>query len=299
MRPFILLLTVAVLATGVACDTASMVTTLPSGAAFDAPDGIDPRSPNIERNTRLIDFDDIRTVRLEVPVGRISVTQAPGDARATMQVTEIITREGLPVEALTDLLNNTGLTAERAFVDQQRLDIDARIAPELDETEVLFDVRLTIPVNANIEVLVNNGPVSVSDLTGNVEIRTDNGEIDITSVKGNIIAQTSSRPIVIADVNGDVLAETTDADIDLQLTPGLDGRISAETTTGAIFLMVPRTTSASVMLTSDQGSVAADLNGFDVTNISTRAGFLQGNLNGGGGAIEARSLAGEISFLGM
>ena len=299
MRAFSSLLIIGLFVAQAACDTASMVSALPSEAAFEAPDGIDPRSPNVERTTRLIDFDNIRTVRLELPVGRVSVTQAPGDARATMQVTEIITREGLPVEALTDLLNKTGLTAERAFVDQQRLDIDARIASELDETEVLFDVRLTIPVNANIEVLVNNGPVGVSDLTGNVEVRTDNGEVDITSVNGNIIAQTSSRSITIADVTGDVLAETTDADIDLQLTPGANGRISAETTTGAIFLMVPKTTSASVMLISDEGSVAADLNGFDVTNISTRAGFLQGNLNGGGGAIEARSVAGEISFLGM
>lgn len=282
-----------------ACDSASMMSTLPGEAAFSAPDGIDPRNPNVERTTRLIDFDDIRTVRLELPTGRVSVTQAAGESRATMQVTEIITRAGLPVETLTDLLNNTGLIAERAFVDQQRLDVDARIAPELTDADVLFDVQLTIPVNANVEVIVNNGPVSISDLTGNVEIRTGNGEVDVTSVQGNIIARTSGRPVTIVDVTGDVLAETTDADIDLQLFPGVNGRISAETTTGAIFLMVPKNTSASVMLISDEGSVSADLNGFDVTNISTRAGFLQGNLNGGGGAIEARSLAGEISFLGM
>src|SRR5690606_37656430 len=135
-------------------------------------------------------FTDVRLVRLELPVGRVSITQSAGTA-ATLRVAEIITREGLPVERLTELLNQTHVAAGRAFVDQSRLDVTATLAPELNETEILFDVRLVLPAAANIEVIVNSGPVEVSELTGNLEIRTDNGAVDIINVAGDVTASTT------------------------------------------------------------------------------------------------------------
>lgn len=269
-----------------------------TGDNLNAPDGIDPKQPNIERSTHSIDFTDVRLVRLELPVGRVSITQSAGTA-ATLRVAEIITREGLPVERLTELLNQTHVAAGRAFVDQSRLDVTATLAPELNETEILFDVRLVLPAAANIEVIVNSGPVEVSELTGNLEIRTDNGAVDIINVAGDVTASTTGRPITVMDVVGNVSATTSNADIDLRLMPGANGRISAATTAGKIRLMVPKTTAARVLLTADNGAVTANLNGFAVTDISTSAGFLEGTLNGGGGAIELTSLGGEIIFLGM
>ncbi|MCB9851552.1 MAG: DUF4097 family beta strand repeat protein [Phycisphaerales bacterium] len=287
-----------VVVTIVGCDT-GMPASLPAGTNLSAPDGIDPQNPNIERSTKIVDFTKVRSIRLELPVGRVSVTQSDGQTTATLRVAEIITREGFNVEQLTDLLNQTRVTAERAFVDDERLDVEATIAPELSDEDVLFDVRLVVPTGANLEVLVGNGPVEVVDLTGSVEIRTDNGAVDVKNVQGDVTAKTTQRAISIQDVAGDVSADTTEADIDLRLDPGLDGRISASTTTGQIRLMVPKTTAARVMLLSESGVVTANLNGFAVTDISTSAGFLEGVLNGGGGAIELKSLTGEISFLGM
>lgn len=282
----------------VGCDT-GMPASLPAGTNLSAPDGIDPQNPNIERSTKIVDFTKVRSIRLELPVGRVSVTQSDGLSTATLRVAEIITREGFNVEQLTDLLNQTRVTAERAFVDDERLDVEATIAPELSDEDVLFDVRLVVPTGANLEVFVGNGPVEIVDLTGSVEIRTDNGAVDVKNVQGDVTAKTTQRTISIQDVTGDVSADTTEADIDLRLDPGLDGRISASTTTGEIRLMVPKTTAARVMLLSESGVVTANLNGFAVTDISTSAGFLEGTLNGGGGAIELKSLTGEISFLGM
>ncbi|HPF37382.1 MAG TPA: DUF4097 family beta strand repeat-containing protein [Phycisphaerae bacterium] len=289
---------ILLLSSGIACDVA-VPASLPSGADLSAPDGIDPQSPNIERSTKIVDFSDVRSIRLELPVGRVSVTQSDGQASATLRVAEIITREGLNVEQLTDLLNQTRVTAERAFVDDERLDVEATIAPELSDEDVLFDVRLVVPTGANLEVFVGNGPVEVVDLTGNVEIRTQNGAVEVSNVIGDVTTKTTQRTIAITDVTGDVSADTTEADVDLRLDPGLDGRISASTTTGEIRLMVPKTTAARVMLLSENGTVSANLNGFAVTDISTSAGFLEGTLNGGGGAIELKSLSGGISFLGM
>lgn len=281
------------------CDLSGMPAALSAGSNLSAPDGIDPQNPNIERSTKTVDFSNVRAIRLELPVGRVSVTQSNDQASATMRVSEIITREGLSVEQLTDLLNQTRVTAERAFVDNERLDVEATLAPDLSDQDVLFDVRLVVPTGANLEVLVGNGPVEVADLTGSVEIRTDNGAVDVKNVTGDVIAKTSQRAISITDVTGAVSADTTEADIDLRLNPGESGRVSASTTTGQIRLMVPKTTSARVMLLSESGTVTANLNGFAVTDVSTSAGFLEGTLNGGGGAIELKSLSGEISFLGM
>lgn len=281
------------------CDLSGMPAGLAAGSNLSAPDGIDPQNPNIERSTKTVDFSNVRAIRLELPVGRVSVTQSNDQATATLRVAEIITREGLNVEQLTDLLNQTRVTAERAFVDAERLDVEATIAPDLSDEDVLFDVRLVVPAGANLEVLVGNGPVEVVELTGSVEIRTDNGAVDVKNVKGDVIARTTQRAITITDVTGAVSADTTEADIDLRLDPGQNGRISASTTTGQIRLMVPKTTAARVMLLSESGTVTANLNGFSVTDISTSAGFLEGTLNGGGGAIELKSLTGEISFLGM
>lgn len=296
---FSALICVSTMIATLACDVSGMPASLPAGSNLSAPDGIDPQNPNIERSTKSVDFSNVRTIRLELPVGRVSVTQSDGQATATLRVSEIITREGLNNEQLTDLLNRTRVTAERAFVDAERLDVEATIAPELSDEDVLFDVRLVVPAGANLEVFVGNGPVEIADLTGSVEIRTDNGMVDVKNVKGDVIAQTTQRAVSITDVTGDVSADTTEADINLRLDPGLDGRISASTTTGEIRLMVPKTTSARVMLLSESGVVTANLNGFAVTDISTSAGFLEGTLNGGGGAIELKSLSGEISFLGM
>lgn len=279
------------------CD--AMPASLPVGANVTAPDGIDPQNPNIERSTKVVDFTNVRTIRLELPVGRVSVTQSDGQGTATLRVSEIITREGLSVERLTDFLNQTRVSAERAFVDDERLDVEASIAPELSDEDVLFDVRLVVPAGANLEVFVGNGPVEIVDLTGNVEIRTDNGAVEVSNVKGDVIAKTTLRAVSITDVTGDVSANTTEADIDLRLDPGLNGRISATTSTGEIRLMVPKSTAARVMLLSENGTVTANLNGFAVTDISTSSGFLEGTLNGGGGAIELISLSGQISFLGM
>lgn len=289
---------ILVFSVGAGCDSMSDPAALAAGDNLSAPDGIDPRNPHIERTTRSVDFTNIETIRLELPVGRVSVTQSDG-ATATLRVAEIITREGLSDEQLTELLNQTRVVAERAFVDDSRLDVEATLAPELADEDILFDVRLVVPAGANVEVFVDNGPVEVANLTGNVEIRTDNGAVDISNVIGDVTARTTGRAISVMDVLGDVSADTTEADINLRLTPTKGGRISAGTTTGEIRLMVPKTMAARVMLIAEQGTVTANLNGFAVTDISTSAGFLEGTLNGGGGAIELKSLAGEIVFLGM
>lgn len=291
------LCTAAVLWLATACGTSIQIQPSDEPADQSSQDGIDPNKPNTERSTIAVAFDGVRTIRIEIPTGRVSVSQADG-GEASLKVTETILIEGLGNDLLADLLNRSTLTAERSFVDDARLDIEAALAEGLADADVAFDVRLVVPADANVEVLLGNGPVEVTDLVGNVEIRTANGPISISHVTGNVVAQTTNRPIGIQDVTGNVRAETTEAEVTLRLTPADDGLVSATTTQGAIRITVASTTQADLSLSAPDGIITANLAGFAVSNLTTGKGFLNGVLNGGGGQIEASADQGEIEFNG-
>jgi hypothetical protein len=291
----------AIILAGVACET-SVYTSLVDGdpsSQLPAPDGIDPRNPHIERSTTLLDFDGVRTIRVDIPTGHVTVSQSDGSSGASLRVTEIIVAEGLGHEVLAALLTSSSVTAERSFVDESRLDIEATLAEGLAHEDIAFDVRLVIPNGANVEIFLENGPVEVLEVSGNVEIRTANGAVVVDHVEGNVVARTSNRSIRVVDVVGDVQAETSDADISLRLSPPEDGMVSAETTDGDINLSIAQTTAASLSLIAEEGVVSANLSGFEVSNITTSSGLLQGVLNGGGGRIEAHTTDGEITFSGI
>lgn len=268
-------------------------------AGLPAPDGIDPRTPNVERTTTGLDFAGIRTVRVDLPTARVSVAQSDSAATASLRVTEMVTVSGLSAEALRDRLTNSFVSAERSFVDNARLDIEATLAPGLSDTDIVFDVRLVIPAGANLEIYLGNGPVEITDVTGNVEVRTANGVISLNRITGSVAAFTSNRPIDAAEVTGNVRTETTAADISLRLRPPVGGRISAVTVQGKIALRVAQATAAALNLTAEGGAISANLNGFAVSGVAVGEGFLTAVLNGGGGQIEASAAGGEIAFEGF
>lgn len=287
---------------GVACETTFQATLLEGAPSTSLPaaDGIDPMNPNVERSTELVDFDGVDTVRVEIPTGRVTVSQSNGSGGALLKVTEFIVVKELNHEVLSAFLAASTVTAERSFVDDARLDIEATLAEGLADQDIVFDVRLVIPNGANVEVFLGNGPVDVIDITGNVEIRTASGAVLVDHVDGNVVALTSERPIRAIDVTGNVRAETSEGDITLRLAPPEDGMVSATTTEGDIALIIARTTSANLRLDATDGTVSANLGGFHVDDVATGNGMLRGILNGGGlGRIEARTLHGRISFAGM
>lgn len=277
-----------------ACDTAAGGLA-PEGLA--PPDGIDPKDPKIERSTFAVDVTGINTIRVDIPTGRVSISQSAGEA--TLRVTEIILKEGLNNEALTTTHSQSSIIAERSFVDHSRLDIESSIANGLNTTDIAFDISLVIPAGANIEVFMDNGPVAVSDLVGDVEINTHNGAVTVRSIVGDVVAKTTNRPIEAVDLLGNLDAQTTDADVDMRLTPPSGGHVIASTTEGAVRLTVPKTTAAALQLTASGGAIAADLNGFVLTGVSTGDGLLKAVLNSGGGQIEVSTSNNIIEFAGM
>jgi len=277
----------------------SVSSNLDEAAQLALPDGIDPRNPNTERSTTAVNFDGVRTIRIEIPTGRVSVSQSSGSGQASLKVTEVIVAQGLSNATLAEKLTGSSVTAERSFVDETRLDIEATIAPGLADTDIAFDVRLVIPNGANLEILLANGQVEVANIVGNIEIHTANGAVTATNLAGNLVAQTTLREVTVSDVIGNVQVQTTEADVSLRLSPSPAGIVSATTSKGAIYLAIAHATAASLSLSAPDGTVTANLGGFTLSNLSTGNGFLTGVLNGGGGQIEATAAEGEIEFLGF
>ena len=282
------------------CQT-TISTALPTDESANLliPDGIDPAIPNVERTTTAVDFSGVKTIRIELPTGRVTVHQVADPALAGLRTTELVTKPGLGADAYAQMLEEAVVTASRSFVDASRLDIEAVVPESLAKTEIAYDLRLVIPVSANIEVILDSGPVVIDDLIGNVEIQTGNGAIDVQHVQGNVIAETTLRAINIGDVTGNVVATTSKDDIEVRLAPVAGAVISAITNDGDIRLAIATTTAAALSLTATDGAVSANLAGFAVSNVSTGNGLLTGILNGGGGSIEAETTGGEIEFNGL
>ena len=114
----------------VACST-SLDTALPAGqsAELTAPDGIDPRNPNIERSTLTLDLQNVRTIRVELPVGRVTAVQT--GTVASLRATKVVVRPFFGAEGLRPWLTNSTVTARRSLADSSRLDILATPAADL------------------------------------------------------------------------------------------------------------------------------------------------------------------------
>ncbi len=265
----------------------------------NAPFGFDSNHRNVERSIHSVDFQGVDTIRLEVSKARVSLSETANGGEASIDVTEVITAGGLSDEKLKEYLTQSRITAERSFVDESRLDVEATIAEGLSDQDIVFYIRLVVPGGANSEIILGSGPVEVASLTGNVEIRTSDGTITISDVTGNVVAKTTAKPIPVRDVTGNVQAETTEADIALKLTPAADAQIFAKSSTGAINLAVAKSVAAELSLTSIDGAVSANLAGFAVSDVTSGAGFFSGVLNGGGGKIQAKSAGGAVTFVGV
>ncbi|MCZ6698461.1 MAG: DUF4097 family beta strand repeat-containing protein, partial [Planctomycetota bacterium] len=264
-----------------------------------APDGIDPNHPNIERFSRNLDFDQVVTLRIEIPTGRVIVQQDATAGTGSLRVTKTVLSTGHSPAQLEAILADSHVTSDRSFIDGGRLEIEADPARGVADMDIAFDVLVVLPRAIPTEIVLGNGPVDVLGLGANVEIQTANGAVTVKQVTGHVVVETSARPIEIVDVAGSVDARTQDSDIAIRVDLPADGFVKAETTNGNIDLAMPVSVGAVIRLDARDGSVSADLGGFTVTNLSVNGQLLTGTLNDGSGQVEARTTGGEIAFVGI
>ena len=261
------------------------------------PDGIDPRHPNVERSTTSIDFSGINTIRVELGQAEVRISQVEGN-EAILKVIELISDTTLSADDYRRLLDATSVTAQRSFVDESRLDIKAQLPAEINRNGVLFQIQLSVPQGAHMEVLLDGGPVDISSIRGNVEVDTRDGEVRLDQIVGNAIVRTSHYDVYASDISGNLDAQTSDADIELRLNPPAGARISAETSDGTARIVVGNGTSAALNLSAKNGFISTNLNGFSVSDVVSGVGEFSATLNDGSGRIDASVTDGNIEFSG-
>jgi len=228
------------------------------------------------------------------PFGR-----AADATQATIRVTKTVLSPWHSKTELTNLLTQSIVSAAGSFLDAGRLEVEAVPARGLSDADIEFDVLVIVPRGVPTEIVLGSGPVEVTGLVADIDIQTHGGQVTINQVTGHVVARTSDQPIEVVDATGSAEVQTSHADITLRVSPPADGLVSATTTDGKIDLSVAVPTGADIRLDSAGGSIAADLNGFQISNLTVGTDLLSATLNDGGGRIDARTTNKEIVFAGL
>lgn len=169
-------------------------------------------------------------------------------------------------------------------------------------------IEITVPKRFDVSVRTGGGNIDLKDTAGSVKLSTSGGDITAKNLNGTVWLRTSGGQIVAENVQGDVDANTSGGDVHLLNIDGsikghtsggrvrvsLKGAnrgIRATTSGGDVELILPRGTSGNVSASTSGGDVTTD---FPVTTTVLKESRLEGTLNGGGQAIEARTSGGNI-----
>jgi len=154
-------------------------------------------------------------------------------------------------------------------------------------------VNLTIKVPQRFSLklhTINNGDITVENVTGELEISNINGAIELTNISGSAVAQT---------VNGDLKATFRDVD---NKTP-----MAFSTLNGKVDVTFPASVKANVKLKSDMGDVYSDFD-IDVDKSQPKAtrsnqsgmyrvtvdDWVYGKINSGGPEVMMKTMQGSI-----
>ncbi len=140
-------------------------------------------------------------------------------------------------------------------------------------SSVRYEIKL--PATADLDVETVNGNVKIGGVSGDLDVGTTNGNISVSDSGGRVNARTT---------NGSITAELS------EVTAGED--MVFRTTNGGITLSIPPETQANLTARTTNGSIKTD---FPITVQGTFSrNRLEGELNGGGGSIELRTINGSI-----
>ncbi|GAB3545346.1 DUF4097 family beta strand repeat-containing protein [Spirosoma fluminis] len=168
---------------------------------------------------------------------------------------------------------------------------DNRIQVSSDSWKRPIDLTIKVPQRFSLKLnTVNQGDITVDNVTGELEVTNVNGAIQLTNISGSAVANT---------VNGVLKASFKTVD---PKTP-----MAFSTLNGNVDVTLPSTAKASVKIKSDQGDIFSD---FDIdidknqpkVNRTSQSGmyrvsvedWVQGKINGGGSEMMMKNMHGNI-----
>jgi len=168
---------------------------------------------------------------------------------------------------------------------------DNRVKVNSDSWKRPIDLTIKVPQRCSMKLnTVNNGEITVENVTGALEVSNVNGAIQLSNISGSVVANT---------VNGNLVATFKTIDND---TP-----MAFSTLNGNVDVTFPANAKAVVKLKSDQGDIYSDFD-IDVDKSQPKSSrtekngmyrvtvedWVKGKINGGGPEMMMKNMHGNI-----
>ena len=115
-------------------------------------------------------------------------------------------------------------------------------APEEDHHSLGTLLLVKAPRNADLNLNVRNGGVSLTNFTGTAEAHAENGGISFKRSTGKLMAQAQNGGISIKDCGGDVSARVENGGLSIALPERWEGKgLDAHTRNGGLVVSLPKT----------------------------------------------------------
>jgi len=115
-------------------------------------------------------------------------------------------------------------------------------APEESEYSLGTVLLVKAPKNANLNLSVHNGGVSLTSFTGTAEAHAENGGISFRRSSGKLTAEAENGGISIKDCGGDVSAKVENGGLSIALPEHWEGKgLEAHARNGGLVVSVPKT----------------------------------------------------------
>ncbi len=147
-------------------------------------------------------------------------------------------------------------------------------------------------IDGPVNLKTSGGNVLVENGQGSLRLKTSGGNMEIANFAGDADASTSGGNIVISNSKGKISAETSGGNIRAEVVGNFKG-VNVETSGGDIDIKLPADIKATLQAYSTGGDVECDFP-ILVTGGKMRDNKINGDINGGGELIKARTSGGEI-----
>ncbi len=126
-------------------------------------------------------------------------------------------------------------------------------APEDNHHSLGTLLLVKAPKNANLNLSVHNGGVSLTGFVGTAEAHAQNGGISFRRSSGKLTAEAENGGISIKDCGGDVIAKVENGGLSLTLPEHWEGKgLEAHARNGGLVVSVPKTFSGGLEVVASE-----------------------------------------------
>jgi DUF4097 and DUF4098 domain-containing protein YvlB len=145
----------------------------------------------------------------------------------------------------------------RRLLAETRLEINGSKvsihAPEENHHSLGTLLLVKAPKNANLNLSVHNGGVSLTGFTGTAEAHAENGGISFRRSSGKLTAEAQNGGISIKDCGGDVTARVENGGLSIALPEHWEGKgLEAHARNGGLVVSVPKTFSGGLEVVASE-----------------------------------------------